>query len=200
MKNNLLDECNDQKVPPKDFLDIFCKRCRNPDCTNAGWAVSTFEDRVRTQVDRLLVNPVRARPEDTRFDPLRAMHFLEISAEVARVRQQDPWAGPGVHLAEPDVSETTNQAVEEAVARLASVKVPGEPQTEPPEETRTAVAPVESQKETRSAINTEFPDAGVMIGGAPIPDRVQPKLIVDPWAPSPKVTVVPRGTKIRMDK
>jgi len=190
MKSNLLDDCNDQRVPPKEFTETFCKRCRNHDCTNAGWSRSSFEERVRTQVDRLLVNPHQARPEDTRFDLFRAMHFVEIPADVAMSRLADPWAGPQVHLAIPPTSVATNQVVEEAVSKLAEShgRKPPEPQPQPAQE------PVPAEPPT--AINTEFPDGGVMIGGGPIPPSSELK--ADPWAPKPKDNVVPRGTKIRM--
>lgn len=36
----MLNECNDQKVPPREFKEMFCKRCRNQTCANAGWSSS----------------------------------------------------------------------------------------------------------------------------------------------------------------
>jgi hypothetical protein len=192
MKRNLLSECNDQRIPPKDFTETFCKRCRNHDCSNAQWANSSFEERVRTQVDRLLVNPYQARPEDTRFDPLRAMHFLEIPAEVVLAKLADPWAGPQAHLATPPTSVSSNQVVEDAVAKLAEVtgRKPPAPPT-PPQEV------VPPSKPQQVAINTDFPDEGVMIGGGTIPQTHQAP-VVDPWTPKPKMNVVPRGAKIKM--
>ncbi len=216
MKPDLLDECNDQKVPPRDFKETFCKRCRNQNCVNAGWASASFDERVRTQVDRLLVNPLQARPEDTRFDPIRAMHFVEVAAAISLARRADPWAGPGVHLAEPDPEMAKSQVVEEAVSRLAEARgkkpaptvisveeekpLPEPPVVEvapvtPPPAKPVVVAPV-------AMINTDFPDEGVMIGGGPVtPPKMgvsQTRPEVDPWAPKPKENVVPRGAKIRM--
>ena len=218
MKSDLLNECNDQKVPPRDFKETFCKRCRNQNCVNAGWAISTFEERVRTQVDRLLVNPRLARPEDTRFDPIRAMHFVEVAAAISLARRADPWAGPGVHLAEPDPETAKSQVVEEAVSRLSEVrgKRPAptvitveeekplpEPAPEPPLSPTPVItaprqdpAPV-SPKVAVPLINTDFPEEGLMIGGGKAPTSPT-KVDADPWAPKPKEKVVPRGTKIRM--
>ncbi len=222
MKPDLLDECNDQKIPPRDFKETFCKRCRNQNCANAGWASATFDERVRTQVDRLLRNPLQARPEDTRFDPIRAMHFVEVAAAISLARRADPWAGPGVHLADPDPEMAKSQVVEEAVSRLAEARgkrpaptaiaveeekplpspvvvvtpaVVAPAPLPPPPAKPVAVAPV-------AVINTDFPDEGVMIGGGPAtPPKMgvsQTRPEADPWAPKPKENVVQRGAKIRM--
>lgn len=220
MKPDLLSECNDQNVPLRDFKEMFCKRCRNQNCVNAGWASASFDERVRTQVDRLLVNPLQARPEDTRFDPIRAMHFVEVAAAISLARRADPWAGPGVHLAEPDPETAKAQVVEEAVSRLAEVRgkkpsptvisveeekplpdptpepvLPPTPVITAPRREPIPVAP----KAVIPMINTDFPEDGIMLGGgkAPTPPTV-PKTDADPWAPKPREKVVPRGTKIRM--
>jgi hypothetical protein len=197
MKRNLLDECNDQRIPPRDFEATFCKRCRNRDCSLAGWASSSFEERVNTQVDRLLVSPYQARPEDTRFDPLRALLFKEIPADVALARLADPWAGPKVHLASPPTSVATNQVVEDAVSRLAETTGRKPPEPVPPAVEPPPPAPSPSPvPDPPTGINTEFPDEGVMIGGGPVPPLHRPE--ADPWTPKAKVNVVPRGAKIRM--
>lgn len=216
MKPDLLNECNDQKVPPRDFKETFCKRCRNQNCVNAGWASSTFDERVRTQVDRLLVNPLQARPEDSRFDSIRAMHFVEVAAAISIARRTDPWAGPGVHLANPDPETLKSQVVEEAVSRLAEARgrkppvaisveeeSPEEPPATlpqaPPERREGSVPAVTAPKlqSVASSINTDFPEEGVMIGGGLVPPSPA-RQEVDPWAPKPKENIVPRGTKIRM--
>jgi hypothetical protein len=221
VKPDLLNECNDQKVPPREFKEMFCKRCRNQTCANAGWSSSPFDERVRTQVDRLLINPFQARPEDTRFDPIRAMHFVEVAAAIAIARRADPWAGPGVHLAELNPETVKSQVVEEAVSKLAEARgrgspaptavtveveeplVPTEPVTEkapePPVVTRPAPAvkplPVVNPR-APEMINTSFPEEGMMIGGGPSSPKVPAE--EDPWAPKPKLIVVPLGAKIRM--
>jgi hypothetical protein len=218
MKRDLLQECNDQRTPPKDFTQTFCVRCRNRDCVNAGWAGSTFEERVGTQVDRLLNNPIMARPEDSRFDPVRAMHFVEVAQAIVLRRRADPWAGPGVFLAEPDPAMATLPTVEDAVAKLAeargrkptAVTVEVEPELHPPSdpppapqmkmtlpESHPAPPPVLPPPVVRSTVNTEFPDEGVMLGGSPPPPR-EGLVSADPWAPKPKHNVVPPGAKIKM--
>ena len=212
MKRDLLHECNDQRIPAKDFTQTFCARCRNHDCVNAGWAGSVFEKRVSTQVERMLTNPIMARPEDSRFDPVRAMHFVEVAEAIVLRRREDPWAGPGVFLAEPDPSIVTLPTVEDAVTKLAeargkkppAVSISTEPEPEIPIEALPqpppppAVTPVlPPVVVSRPAANTDFPEDGVMIGGAPPPTRQEP-VSADPWAPKPKHNIVPAGAKIRM--
>ena len=223
MKKDLLQDCNDQRIPPRDFMQTFCVRCRNPECVNAGWANSTWEGRMATQVDRLLINPRIARPEDSRFDPLRAMHFVEVAASLALARRDDPWAGPGVHLAEPDPSRVTSEVVETAVAKLAEArgkKAPTQISVEreeplsvsPPVETIPAtsespvVAPIskrvpEVEVVSASRANTEFPEEGVMLDGSRAPSLGVSTSTPedDPWAPKKKLNVVPKGAKIRME-
>jgi hypothetical protein len=207
MKRDLLQECNDQRIPPKDFTQTFCVRCRNAECVNAGWASSSFEERVLVQVDRLLRNPVRARPEDSRFDAVRAQHFKEVSQAIVLRRREDPWAGPGVFLSEPDPAVVVSPTVEGAVARLAEArgKVPPTVEVAPPEPVIAPPAPppvvvVAAPLSPPASVNTEFPEEGVMIGGAPpSPDpRSTESLSADPWAPKPKRNVVLPGAKIKM--
>lgn len=221
MKSDLFEGCNDQRVPPAEFKEMFCKRCRNQDCVNAGWASASFDERMRTQVDRLLINPRQARPEDTQFDPLRAMHFVEVAAAIVLARRADPWAGPGVHLAEPDPATVTSQMVEDAVSKLAEargrkptaptligvevdVAVAVEPELQPPPRVESApTRPRDSlalpvAKSPTLGVNTDFPDDGVMIGGGPLSPSRSSTSVPDPWAPQPKMNVVPRGAKIKM--
>ena len=218
MKSDLFDGCNDQRVPPAEFKEMFCKRCRNQDCVNAGWASASFDERMRTQVDRLLINPRQARPEDTQFDPIRAMHFVEVAAAIVLARRADPWAGPGVHLAEPDPATVTSQVVEDAVLKLAEARgrkplastsigiemeMEVEPELQPPPRVDPApTRPMDSlavpvAKSPTLGVNTDFPDDGVMIGGGPLSPSMTTS-VLDPWAPKPKMNVVPRGAKIKM--
>lgn len=222
-EQDFLAECNDQRIPPKEFESIFCVRCRNPQCVRAGWKGSTFEERVSTQADRLLNHPIMARPEDTKFDPVRAMHFVEVAQAIVLRRRADPWAGPGVFLAEPDPSIVTLPTVEDAVSRLAEargkrptgVSVEVEPELHPehtpeqPLETQAPQGPrgaapvppppppVRPPPVARPTVNTEFPDEGVMLGGSSPPPR-EGMVSADPWAPKPKHNVVPPGAKIKM--
>lgn len=216
-QRDLLFECNDPRttngevVPPEVFKETFCQRCRNWSCVNAGWAKSTFEQRVNTQVERLLTNPQRARPDDPRFSKVRALHFLEITeALVLNSRGGDPWAGPGVHLARPESSVSSSDIVDAAVAQLGKGAItPVEPSA--PVEPNPPVASgnplpvvatpvVSAPTERRLDMNTSFPVEGVMIGGGPIPAEPTPAAPPpDPWTPQNTGKVVPRGAKIKME-
>lgn len=209
MKRDLFDGCNDQRVPPAEFKEMFCKRCRNQECVNAGWATATFDERVRTQVDRLLINPHQARPEDTRFNSIRAMNFVEVAAAIALARRADPWAGPGVHLAEPDPETAKSQVVEEAVSKLAEARGRKPPaptaiavEEEKPELLSPPPAPAPPPPPVKPPVsprvNTDFPEEGMMIGGGPTPTPGVAAPPTDPWAPKPKQNVVARGAKIKM--
>lgn len=157
-----------------------------------------------TQVDRLLINPLQARPDDTRFDPLRAMQFVEVAAAIVLARRADPWAGPGVHLSDPDLLTTTSSVVEDAVSKLAEArgKAPlvGRPVLDLPVALTEPVAkplapaPVEAAK---PAVNTEFPDDGVVLGVSGPATKLEDKN--DSWEPKKKPTIVQTGAKIRMD-
>lgn len=113
---DLLQDCNDQHVPPKEFMGIFCKRCRNANCVNAGWAESTWGDRIATQVSRLILNPNFADPNDSTFDPVRDLDFQQIAEPISI--SGDPWAVPQVHLAELERQTSRNTEVEDAVRKL----------------------------------------------------------------------------------
>lgn len=226
-KLDLLHDCNDQRIPVKDFKATFCNRCRNNQCVNSGWATSTWEGRISTQVERLF-NPLQDTG-DSKFDPIRAMHFKEVVEAIVLRRRADPWSGPGVHLAEPSPDTATSQTVEDAVSRLAEARgkkanvsgievqqetpldqnpdpvvvspVVVAPLVQPPRVVLTEAPSVAVATSKVSRTNTEFPDEGVMIGGAPVQTgapQVGPTA-VDPWETKKKPNIVPRGAKIRME-
>jgi len=65
MKRDLFHECNDQGMTVPEFESLFCQRCRNTDCERAGWSTSSWDKRISTQVDRLLINPNIAGQDDS---------------------------------------------------------------------------------------------------------------------------------------
>ena len=84
---DLLGGCNDRGAPMGEFKSTFCQRCRNPDCIHAKWAGSTWVDRIGTQVDRLLVNPHQANPNDPRFESVRRPSFLTLEPPIQQASQ-----------------------------------------------------------------------------------------------------------------
>lgn len=120
-KLDLLRECNDQGIPPNEFKAMLCSHCRNAACVNAGWSSSKFEERVLTQVARLLTNPNFADPKDPRFEGVRALHFREIEEPLV-VQSGDPWEPPPgaqVHFSDGERKQSSHEAVETAIAQLA---------------------------------------------------------------------------------
>lgn len=214
-KLDLLRECNDQQIPPREFMGIFCNRCRNAACVNAGWSGGKWVDRMLTQVDRLLDHPQFADPNTEKFDPLRKLDFRELSESLVLRTKADPWGGPEVHFADPDRETASNQIVEDAVKALSASRgvaprpepdpVPPKVEPPPPEPKPERRNPAYFQQEAAPRpsaeppkpipvpvesrmVNTPFPAEGVMIGGEPPPPQHPPASSVDPWAapaPSP---------------
>ena len=82
MKNDLLTECNDQRISEVEFTSIFCKRCKNKSCDRAGWASSSWEERMSTQANRLLHNPnIVKQSESSRWEGLVNLESLEITGD-----------------------------------------------------------------------------------------------------------------------
>ena len=158
MRQDLYTGCNDQGVPEKDFTEMFCNRCRNTSCVRAGWATSTWDRRISTQVDRLLLNPNIISQEGTKWEEIPNFESLEITGEV------EVWDFP------------KQEAVVQAVA-----PTPKSFQTEP-----VAIEPPVVSKPIAPALNTPV-QSQIMIGGAePPPNPTISKTPVDEWAVPPK--------------
>lgn len=178
-KLDLLRECNDQQLPPREFMGIFCNRCRNAACVNAGWSGGRWVDRMLTQVDRLLDHPQFADPNTEKFDPLRKLDFRELSEAIVLRTKADPWGGPEVHFADPDRETASNQIVEDAVRALAAsrgVAPPPEPKPAPPPKVETS--PPEPKPERRNPAYFQQDPAPASVE----PPREPPKPVPVPLA------------------
>ena len=85
-------------------MQTFCRRCRNYSCTNAGWADSAWEARMRTQVDRLFDDRVEADPNDPQYERVRTAEFPSLIREAIRLNlaaERGDWAVPS----DADVSQ-----------------------------------------------------------------------------------------------
>jgi hypothetical protein len=204
-KLDLLQDCNDQHVPPKEFMSIFCKRCRNGGCVNAGWSGSTWSDRMATQVSRLLINPNFSDPSDSKFDAVRDLDFRHISEPV---RGSDPWevSTNQIHLVDPERQTNRSTEVENAVRALSETRSPPvvTPKATPPVRPNPRHYSVEdppsaSTTVSQREVNTSFPAEGLMLDGGS-PANPQPTPSVDPWsAPTaPKTVKVAVGAKVKM--
>jgi hypothetical protein len=76
-KTDLLSSCNDQNLSEKDFTGLFCRRCRNRSCERAGWAFSSWDERISSQVDRLILNPnIISQAEASRWEGLSDLETI----------------------------------------------------------------------------------------------------------------------------
>lgn len=57
-KKDLFLECNDKRMPEKDFMGQFCNFCKNTSCERAGWGFSSWDERIGTQIERFFHAPV----------------------------------------------------------------------------------------------------------------------------------------------
>ena len=119
MKRDLLQECNDLRIPEKEFRDLFCVRCKNPECVNAGFADSMWSARMLTQEDRLLINPKFADLEDPQFQHLRSLDFPDMLQQAMRLEISDrrkDWEVPdtdALSVFEPKQANTAFQATQD---------------------------------------------------------------------------------------
>lgn len=213
-KQDLLTECNELKTPPAEFKSLFCSRCRNASCVNAEGAENLWARRIRTQEDRLLINPARANPEEEKWRPWAQQPFQSLegnAVEVWGTRAPAGFQGKGgqVHLAPPEKSHLPSDGYEEARALLRPEKGPDDPTLSSPSpgplpapEVRGAEGPVpESPRNPGPGpdlYNTPFPTEGVMVDSTRSPTT--PRTPTDPWSipRKPDGVVVGKGARVKM--
>jgi len=112
----------------QDLRTVFCSECRNFGCKHAKLAGNPWEQRMATQVDRLLENPLFANLQDPRWSHLRELDFPSLFQESIRLHlaeQRGDWSLPSQREVDaamgviPDQSATEpNPEVERAVKAL----------------------------------------------------------------------------------
>lgn len=75
MKADYLNQCNDQGLSEIEFRGLFCRRCKNQECTQSQWGSSLWKSRMDTQVGYLLENPRFANTDDPMFEGLKDIEF-----------------------------------------------------------------------------------------------------------------------------
>jgi hypothetical protein len=161
MKNDLLTECNDQRISEVEFTSIFCKRCKNKSCDRAGWASSNWEERMSTQAERLLHNPnIVKQSESSRWEGLVNLESLEITGDT------EVWGKASIKVKEYEL---------ETIEPLPKINL------KPQEKPKTIEKPKKPTVQTaKRFVNT--PPQDILIAGVDQPKQ-QP---VDEWAVPPK--------------
>ena len=125
MQKDLFKECFDERASATEFKEVFCNRCRNPICTQAGWGKDKFGLRTNTQEARLF-NPTFADPNNPKHASLRKRDFPSLFREAVRLERADAigdWSLPdeNVVLAPIESQAATDESqdlVEKAVKSL----------------------------------------------------------------------------------
>ena len=182
-------ECNEGgMMNPPEFERTFCNQCKNRQCVRAGMAFSTWDKRILTQVDRLLVNPnIVLQADGSRwegvsdFEGFQEPHVIEV------------WGVPQEE--HPIIDDEMEEEEEDTLPA---------PPVEPPEieEYEVAFTPKNDLQPQpmmyHNPLNT--PPQEITIGGDSKPDKAQsrPKRFqADPWAVT---ETLPVGGKFKMGK
>lgn len=202
---DLFIECNEGgKMSPQQFEETFCKVCKNRTCVRAGWAFSTWDKRILTQVDRLLENPsIALQTDSSRWDGIVNLEGFKESQtiEVWGAPKSDlilidsPKPTPPIEPPPPPPKETLiPPQVQERVEPLTVP--PQAPAPEPIEEEQPPLAPPPIEPTLASSLNT--PPQPVYLGATSPLDRPAPKnFSSDPWAVT---ETLPVGGKFKMGR
>jgi hypothetical protein len=186
-----------EETDPKRLGEMYCQRCRNPECERAGWSQDKFGARMATQADRLL------RPEVTliaREAPKYAMlsDFVDATRSALRLEISDrrgDWTIPEeTRTPLPVVEPQPDPEQELAEENEALIAAPT-----PPPETVVDVIPEPILRHPDTKNLPKGNPEGIMIGGGstPPPKRpVQPP--VDDWEIKPTVVKVTPGARIKL--
>jgi len=199
---DLLEGCNEFGISERDFKNMFCVRCKNPECVNAGHAETAWLSRMLTQ-EGIIFNPIRAEEDDPRYRDLRLQEFKDLANQALKVfisGIKNDWTPP------EDINLDDESSVDILAKRFASspgesLVAPESPPPKPPpliipglttELPKESASPVQNPPELASPTKIKKPfnakggntsRESRVLGDAP--DSVQPA--DDPWAPPKKV-------------
>lgn len=181
---DFLEGCNDRGMKISEFTEIFCNRCRNPECTRAGWAQDRFAARVSSQEERLF-RPTQVDPRLPKYAQIVAKDFQDMlhkamTLEIAS--RKGDWEIPQV----PVLGQEPAPEPVILSSSPALMTKPSEPVILKPAQKPLTALPAKA--------NTEVPKDGLMLGG-PAPKAAEPA--PDPWAiPVKKDNKIPVGGKV----
>jgi len=167
-------QCNDGSsgMTAEQFEEVFCQQCKNRECVRASWAFSTWDKRILTQVDRLLLNPNLVRQQDS--SKWEGVSDFEVFHEpqTIEVWGQAKEPEPLVLIEEPKPSQSDATIVNLEPSPIPTSPIPTSPIIE------------------SSPFNTA-PHSISLGGGVP----AKPAVKIDPWAVTSEVSV---GGKFKM--
>jgi len=115
-RRDLWKECfageHQQHLSPEDFKRLFCRLCRNPECVNSASGRSKWANRIETQVDRLLDNPIFADLNDPKFAAIHGLDFKDAMRQAIALEittQKGDWEIPTEAEAETFAAQMTAQ-------------------------------------------------------------------------------------------
>ena len=208
-------ETNDthKSVTEKEFRNLWCKRCRNQQCRFSTWGESSWLNRMDTQADRLLDNPLFGDPRQEQFRHLQSISFEDMKHQAVAMHlanQNQDWEIPS----EKKVSEIINGAdtlIGKTISNNGVTSI-SSTETEEIEEIPPLTEKVEQPKKSSESLvetlirpapsishnaNTEINDGGIIIGDDPV--SVSPSVVVDDWSiPAPVGNIIPVGGRVRM--
>jgi len=172
-------ECNDRGMTELEFQSSFCNYCRQTRCSRAGWSKTSWEQRINTQVDRLLINPnIHLQSESERWAEIPN---FELPQEVLEI-----WGSKKVSADLAEILENVPETESPLEIEGASAEEPASPRNDTSESVTEgsldATSPqilVPDNKPSKRA-NTKAQE--IMIGEAPDTPSAP---AVDPWAPQP---------------
>ena len=182
-------ECNDQGMTEKEFTSSFCQYCRNTRCERAGWSKTSWEDRIGSQMDRLILNPnIHGQSESERWADLPDFMIPQQTIEI--------WGSPSPKVELADLLNIPEPEIEPE-PEIGTQPEP-EIRTQPEPDTQDALKAQESAlKEVEMSrpttpslspprrVNTSSKE--IYIGGDPPPKPAQE--IHDPWSSKPAIKV-----------
>jgi len=209
---NFFHECFQAQfqLTEQEFRGTFCQRCKNQDCELAEWGDSDWVDRISTQVERLLTNPLFANPNDPRYQALQQIPFADMAHRAYQLEiadQKGDWEIPEI-LVTDGQSEVADREVTSAVDRAVKSLQGEEIEEIQEEETKEEVIPLvleepirEMEREPpRSDVAVLNPSEGIVLEGGFQPSLLssEPKEEIDPWDISNSIEKVKVGATIRL--
>lgn len=197
-----LGGCNDPQAPwyskdPAEFVRTWCSACKNTECVRSKGAMMPWVQRMQTQPDYLINDPIFSDLLSHAHRVLAEQEFSPLNAKAERLEiaeQQQDWTipSPGTPLIpqgkvlqkeDPHEFDDPVEEPEPEIPEPPVVSIP-EPIQNPVEAPKPAPKP-----RVNKPSNTHMPKGGLIIGPAPSPAP-------DPWTPTNLGTMVLPGAKV----